>query len=147
MSVLNTFIETVGLNQSFFYHLLLAGILYFFSRKLLFEPYISSMDERHLSTKGRIEVGKDLDLEIQKNKKSYEQKAKSLHKRFQDIFNQSKKKTQAWFLDQSLQIQKKEKSLLKEKRLNLQKKTKEQKELLEKALPELSERLLNKIKA
>ena len=147
MEIFTTFIKTVHLNYSFFYHLIFVTVLYFVSKKTLFEPYIASMNQRDLFTKGRIENRKKLDLELQKNKELYEKKAQKLHKQFQSIFDQSKKKTQEDFLEQSLKIQKKEKDLLKSQRLQLQKKTEQQKELLKQSLPELSEELLNKIKS
>ena len=113
---------------------------------MLFEPYIASMNQRHRLTKGRVENRKKLDTEIQKNQELYEKKAQKINKQFQGIFEQSKKKSQEWFASQALKIQNKQKDLLKEKRAQLQQKTRQQKELLEQSLPELSESLLKKIK-
>ena len=146
MEIFITFIETVNLNFSFFYHLILAMILFFISKGMLFEPYIASMNQRHRLTKGRVENRKKLDTEIQKKQELYEKKAQKINKQFQGIFEQSKKKSQEWFASQALKIQNKQKDLLKEKRAQLQQKTRQQKELLEQSLPELSESLLKKIK-
>ena len=138
--------QTVGLNHSFFYHLLFSALLFFISKKWLWKPYIQEMDRRTQLTKGRMNSTKDLDLKIQANKELYEKKAKHLHREFQTVFNQIKEDSLNRFSEQSLKIEKEHKESLKQKRQALQQKAKEQEELLQKELPALSELLLSKIK-
>lgn len=147
METLNNLIQTVGLNHSFFYQLLIAILLFFISRKWLWNPYIASMDERDRLTKGRLSNTKELDLKIQANQELYEKKAKQLHKDFQAVFNDRKELALQDFLKKSLQLEKEYKESLKKKRRDLKAAVKTQESLLKKELPDLSALLLNKIKS
>ena len=146
MEAINNLIQTVGLNYSFFYHLLIAATLFFISKKWLWKPYIQEMDKRTQLTKGRIDSTKDLDLKIQANRGLYEKKAKSIHRKFQTIFNKIKEDSLTYFSKQSLKIEEEHQERLRQKRQTLKQKAKEQDELLKKELPALRDLLLNKIR-
>ncbi len=146
MGLLANFIGAVGLDQSFFYQLALAGALYFISKRLFLQPYIESADKRRELTKGRIKNSQSLEEKIEKKKILYEQKAKKAHQKFQEIFNVIKKEAQDKNLNEALKIQAQQKQLLEKERENLSRAIKEQETALEKDLPLLADLLAKKIK-
>ncbi|MCY4321706.1 MAG: hypothetical protein OXC37_04825 [Bdellovibrionaceae bacterium] len=147
METLKTLIQTLSLDHSFFYHLILALILYFISKKWLFQPYIAKMDERSRLTKGRMDTNEEKKLEIEKKKELYEEKAKNIHKEFQKLFSVMKNKAMENFSKESLKLEKDQKTFLDEQKKNLVENAKKQNEILEKSLPQLKESLLGKIKS
>ncbi|MBC6415042.1 MAG: hypothetical protein GDA46_01430 [Bdellovibrionales bacterium] len=147
MKMLGSLVETVGLDYSFFYHLIFSVIIFFLSKKWLWQAYIQAMDKRTQLTKGRVNETEALDQKIQINKEIYEKKAKHIHKEFQNIFNDMKEDSLKYFSKESLKIQEEHKKLMKQKRDFLKKKVQEQEDILRKSLVSLSELLLEKIKS
>lgn len=147
METLNNLIQTLGLNHTFFYHFLVASLLFFISKKWLWLPYIKSMEKRNELTKGRLSNTKDLDLKIQANQELYEKKAKQIHRDFQVIFNKRKEKTLQDFSQKSLEYERDHKESLKKKMTNLKSSVQKQESLMQKEISGLSEILLNKIKS
>ena len=145
MDLLNRLIKTVGLNESFFYQLLLALCLYFISKKLIFEPYIKSFKQRQSLTKGRMAGNKELDLKIEEKKALYEKKAQKIHTKFQEIFNQIRQKIQEDYLSESLKLKSAQKEQLAQKRQSLSAEIKAQEEGLKKDIPFLAKSLAEKI--
>ena len=147
METLNTLIQTVGLNYSFFYQLLIGVALFFISRNWLWRPYIESMDEREKLTKGLLSGAKELEIKIQAQQELYEKKAKQIHKDFQVVFNGIKESALQDFSEKSLTLEQEHKESLNKKRIDLKSAVKDQEKLLKKELPVLSKLLLNKIRS
>ena len=147
METLKNLIQTLSLDHSFFYHLILATVLYFVSKKWLFQPYISAMDKRVSLTKGRLEQSQDLDAQIQESQELYEKKAQKIHKEFQKHFNGIKDKALAEFSKESLKLEKDQKLYLDEERKKMQEQRLKQNKILEKEIPQLKTALLDKIKS
>ena len=147
METLNSLIQTLSLDYSFFYHFILALILYFISKSLLFQPYISTMDQRRNFTKGRLAKSEDLDLQIQKNQELYEIKAKKIHAEFQKFFTEIKVKAMESFSKDSLNLEKEQKLWLEKESARLKDSAQKQNQVLEKEIPQLKSALLNKIKS
>lgn len=145
MNLLNELINTVGLDKSFFYQLCLAVALYFLLKKLLFQPYLEKLSQRESLTQGRLKNSEELGLKIEEKKKAYEEKAQKLHIEFQKIFNKSKKQAQDNFLKESLKLKEEQKDWIKKERSNLKLALKEQEQILEKELKELTKLLVKKI--
>lgn len=146
METLNNLIQTVGLNHSFFYHILIGLIVYPISKKGLWIPYIESLDEKNKLTKGRLSNTKELDLQIQDCRELYEKKAKKIHKDFQAVFNEIKELALREFSKKSLELEKESKKRLSKKISDLKAMVKNQEEPLKKELPSLSMLLVSKIK-
>ena len=147
METLRNLIQTLSLDQSLFYHLALAFILYFISKKWLFQPYISAMDRRKEQTKGRLEKTSDRDRGIQQSKKLYEEKAQKIHKEFQELFSGIRDKALKHFSEESLKMEKEQKLWLEREKTKLKSQSEEQNKILEKEIPMLKTALLNKIKS
>ena len=147
MEILNSLVQTLKLDQSFFYHLILAVFLYFISKKWLFRPYIFAMNQRRKLTKGRLEKSEDEELEIQKKKDLYDKKAQKIHKDFQELFSKMKNKAGEDFSKDSLKLEKEQKAWLKREKKNLEENAQKQNEILEKQIPQLKTALLSKIKS
>ena len=147
METLKTLIQTLSLDQSFFYHLVLSFILYFISRKWLFQPYILAMDQRRSLTKGRLEKNEKRELAIQNSQQLYEKKAKKLNKEFQGIFSEIREKALESFSKESLKLEADQKLWLEREKRKLTEQAKEQNKILEREIPQLKANLLNKIKS
>ena len=147
MDMLQNLINTVGLDNSFFYQLFLAVVLYFTSKNLFFQPYLKTLNQRRALTKGRLQHSQELSAQIEKNKKLYEQKAKELNKNFQSVFSKIKNKSQKNHLNETLIIEQKHKDWIKNQRDNLSRVCEEQEKSLEQALPNLVKLLTEKIKS
>ena len=147
MEILKNLIQTLALDQSFFYHLVLAIIAFFISKNGLFRPYISAMDQRRKFTKGRLEESEELDIKIQESQKLYDEKAKKIHKEFQEIFGEIKDKALSAFSLDSLKLEEDQKRWLQQERIKLREKAQAQNKILEKEIPYLSSELLGKIKS
>ena len=147
MSLLSDLINTIGLDKSFFYQLVLAVALYFISKKLFFQPYLESFEKRQKFTKGRLESSKNLEEKIEEKKSFYDQKAKFVHQEFQKIFNEIKQKAQASYQKESLKLQEEQKELMAKDREKLNQALKDQSAGLEKDLPFLVKLLVGKIKS
>ncbi|MDE0092674.1 MAG: hypothetical protein OXN83_05275 [Oligoflexia bacterium] len=147
MEILTGLIQTLALDYSFFYHLVLAFVLFSISKKWLFQPYISAMNQRRNFTKGRLEKSEDLELKIQKNKGLYDKKAKKIHKEFQKLFNKIRDNTLAQFSKDSLKLETDQKHWFKREKTKLQEAADRQNRILENEIPQLKEVLLNKIKS
>ena len=147
MEILKDLIQTLALDQSFFYHLVLATVAFFISKNWLFHSYISAMDQRRDFTKGRLEKSGELDIKIQESKKQYDEKAKKIHKEFQELFGQMREKALVAFSEDSLKLQEDQKLWLKQERIKLQENAQEQNKILEKEIPHLKTELLSKIKS
>ena len=147
MDLLKSLIDTVGLDQSFFYQLALATVLYFISKELFLQPYIRNSNKRQELTKGRMKSNKDLEGKIEEKKTLYEQKAKELHKKFQEIFNIIKQKAQEDCLTETLKIQTDQKQWIEKERQSLRQALKIEEIALGKDLPLLVDLLVEKIKS
>ncbi len=147
MSLLSNLIETIGLNSSFFYQLALAVALYFISKKLFLQPYLKSLEKRQKLTKGRMKNSKKLEEQIEASKAIYEEKAKSVHEQFQQIFHKIKQKNQQDSLNEIGRLQKEQKEFISKEKEKLNHAIKEQSVLLEKDLPILTKLLVEKIKS
>ena len=147
MEMLNDFIQTVGLDKSFFFQLALAVFLYFISKKLFLEDYLENFKKTESLTKGRMNRTQDLDEKIEKQKNLYEEKAKALHKEFQKIFGEIKKKAQKKHQEKLLNVQKEHKDFLKNQKALLQQSLEEQETQLKKEQAFLAELLVQKIKS
>ena len=147
MSLLNNLIQTIGLNNSFFYQLALAVVLYFISKKLFLQPYLESLEKRQKLTKGRMKSNKELEEKIEANKSIYEEKAKSVHEQFQEFFNKIKHKAQQDSLNEIGQLQNEQKEFISKEKEKLNQTIKEQSALLEKDIPILTKLLVEKIKS
>ena len=147
MDLLNSLIDTVGLDQSFFYQLALAVILYFISKELFLRPYIKNFNKRQELTKGRMKSGQELEGKIEEKKILYEQKAKELHKKFQEIFNTVKQKAQEDCLKETLKIQANQKQWIERERQSLKQALKQEETALEKEMPLLVNLLVEKIES
>lgn len=145
MELLNNLINTVGLDKSFFYQLVLAVALYFCSKKILFEPYIKSFDKRQRITKGRVKGAQDLEKQIEEKKKFYEEKAKQVHQSFQEVFSKIKQEAVSQHLKEAFQLQKKQKEQIAYEREQVRQVAEKQEKELETALPSLSRLLVDKI--
>ena len=146
METLRNLIQTLSLDHSFFYHLFLAFVLYFISKKWLFQPYISAMDKRRSLTKGRLEQNQGLDAQIQESQELYDKKAKKIHKEFQEHFGKIREKALENFSKESLKLEKDQKLCLEGERKRLQEQAQAQNKILEKEISSLKTALLDKIK-
>ena len=147
MAVLTDLINTVGLDQSFFYQLALAVLLYFLSKKLFLQPYLESFDKRKELTKGRMKSSKELEEKIEKAKSHYEQKAREVHKKFQELFNRIKQEAQKDFLEERVKAQEEQKRDFKKEKQNLNQALREQNLVLQKEIPFLVAQLVEKMKS
>lgn len=145
METLKNLAQTLSLDYSFFFHLLLACVLYFVSKKYLFQPYISALDKKASLTKGRLKQSQSLDTQIQESEELYEKKAKKIHKEFQGSFNEIRDKVLDSFSKASLKLEKEQKLHLDQERKKLHSQAREQNKVLEKEIPQLKMTLLNKI--
>ena len=145
MEVLTQLVETLGLNASFFYQLIIAVVVFFISKNSLWKPYIKNMEERERLTKGRLSNTKELDLKIESQKELYEKKVQQLDKDFQTVFNEMKEKALQEFSKKSLKMEEEHKESLKRKRVHLKSMVEDQQKLLQKEIPALQELLLTKI--
>ena len=147
MEILKGLIQTLALDQSFFYHLILGIILFFISKNWLFRPYIFAMDQRRKFTKGRLEESGELDIKIQESQKLYDEKAKKIHKDFQELFGKIKEKALESFSKDSLKLEEDQKLWLLQERIKLKENAQAQNKILEKEIPHLKSELLGKIKS
>ncbi|MCZ0932918.1 MAG: hypothetical protein OXJ52_07190 [Oligoflexia bacterium] len=147
MEVLSNLAQTLELDHSFFYHLLLAFVLFLVSKNWLFQPYISTMNQRRQFTKGRLEKSGDLEQKIQKSQALYEQKAKKIHKEFQQLFNKMRDRALEQFSEESLKLEKDQKLWLEREKEKLKESAQEQNKILESEIPQLKSALLSKIKS
>ena len=147
MEVLKDLVQTLELDSSFFYHLVLAFILYFISKKGLFQPYISTMNRRRELTKGRMEKSEERELKIQKYQTLYGEKAKKIHKEFQELFSGIRDKAVENFSEESVKLEKDQQNWLEQEKRKLKEQAQEQNKILEKEIPPLKTALLSKIKS
>ena len=140
------FITSLGLDFSFFYQLALAVLLYFASKKIVFEPYLKSFQQRQERTKGRLKTSRDLEQKIEQSRKIYEDTARQNHKEFQETFGRLKEKARASALKESERLHREQKELMGVSKDSLQREVKKQDLLLEKDLPVLTKLLVDKIK-
>ena len=145
MEVLTQLVETLGLNASFFYQLIIAVVVFFISKNTLWKPYIKNMEERERLTKGRLSNTKELDLKIESQKELYEKRVQQLDKDFQTVFSEMKEKALQEFSKNSLKMEEEHKESLKKKRAHLKAMVEDQQKLLQKEIPALQELLLTKI--
>lgn len=147
MSLLNDLVKTIGLDNSFFYQLVLAVVLYFVLKRLFLQAYLESFEKRQKLTKGRMKSSKELGKEIEESKALYEKKAKLVHERFQEVFSKIKQKAQEDYLKEFLQMRKEQKELVTREKKSLNQALKKQSDSLEKEIPLLTKLLVEKIKS
>lgn len=146
MEMINDFINTVGLDKSFFFQLALAVILYFISKELFLKEYLENFKKSEQLTKGRMIQNKDLEDKIEKRKDLYEQTAKRVHTEFQKVFDEMRATTQKKHQKDTLNLQKEQKDLMKKQRTMLKQSLEEQEHQIQKELPFLVNLLVEKMK-
>lgn len=146
MEMLQILIRTVGLNDSFFYQLALAVLLYFISKKLFFEPYLIQLKKREEKTKGRMARHQEIDLRLERKKKEYEKKAQKINREFQEVFSQIHLQAQDDYINENQKIEKEQKLWIQKQRNLIQQALAEQEKSLEKDFPFLTQLLADKIK-
>ena len=146
MALLRDLINTVGLDISFFYQLFLAIIVYFISKKLFFQPYLENFKKSQKLTKGSLKSSEEIEKSIEEKKVLYEQKAKSVHEKFQETFSKIKNQSQKDYLLKTSKLQEEQRNFLDKERKNLNQSVKTQEDLLKQDVPSFVSLLVEKIK-
>ncbi len=145
MSVLKGLVETVGLDHTFFYQFIIISILYFVTKKLFLQRYYQDIEKRREVTKGSFSQSQEMEDKIENLKKSYDQKAQSLNKKFQDVFGFIKNSTEESFIKDREFLQEEQKKDLEAQKKTLLKNKEREDEKLKKDLPNLIQSLVGKI--
>ena len=145
MSVLKDFINTVGLDHTFFYQFVIITILYFTVKHLFLQKYYQDIEKRRESTKGSFSQSKETEEKIEDLKKDYSQKAQEIHKDFQEVFTTIRNSTEESFKKGRDALQNEQRKDLEDQRKQLLKNQTQEEKKLEKELPDLVQSLVNKI--
>ena len=135
----------MGLNISFFYHLILAAGLYFVSKSWLFVPHIQNLKRREELTEGRIKKTREAEAKILDLKARYEELAKKTHQDFQKHFQALKQKAEEEFKQESLKLEQNHRDLILRKKSELKSALLKQEEDLKKEIKSLSKLLEEKL--
>ena len=146
MDFLKGFIDTLGLDKTFFFQFLLVVLLYFVLNKLLFRPYLKLLEKRESLTKGKFSEGKQLGIQTESLKQEYEKKSRKLYSEFQKLFSKIKEESEKEFQIKKEGLKKVHSELLRTKKEEISKAQKESEEELKKAIPSFVEALVNKMK-
>jgi len=143
--MLKDFIETVGLDQSFFYQFVFILGMYFLMKKLFLQTYYQNVKKRTQLTKGSFLKSKEMKDEITNLKEVYDKKAQRLNQDFQEIFAVAKDKAQKNFTQDKETLQKSQKAALKVKREQWLKQKQQAEQTLKKEMPSLVQSLVHKM--
>ena len=146
MELINTLVQTVGLDESFFYQFVFVGVLYFVTKKLFLNAYYKNVEKRRDLTQGRLISNKDLEDKIKNLQQEYEQQARKLNTKFQNVFNQIKEEQEEIMKQKKKDFQKAYETTLAERQESLLKEKQEQEKQIKEELPELIQALAGKVK-
>lgn len=83
-------LTSLGINQTFFYQIVIFLIAFFFLKKVVFLPYYKAFEEREKRTSGGQSTAHELHHQLATLEAEYQQKARETHRRITDVFNQKK---------------------------------------------------------
>lgn len=146
MDFIKGFIETLGLDSSFFIQLVWAVGLYFILAKILLKPYFRLMEKRENLTGGRFKSSRKLEEDIEQLKIQYEEKAKKVHAEFQKDFGEIKKQVEWDHKARLSELQRAWEAHLQQEQKRILKEKKEQTDLLKRETPHFVESLVEKLR-
>lgn len=146
MDFIAGFIQTLGLDSSFFIQLAVAGGLYLLVAQILLKPYVRLVEKRESLTEGRFENSRRLEQDIEKLKVQYGEKAKKVHMAFLKDFGKIKEKVELEFKTQQDQLREEQREKLRSERARVARAEKELMALLESDIPRFAETLTGKLK-
>ena len=91
MEFLQGFINTLGLDRTFFIQFFQVALCYVVSFHFLLKPYIERFKKKEAKTTGSVRQAEQLDLETEELKKLYNKQAVETDEKFQKIFSAFKK--------------------------------------------------------
>ena len=145
METLKNLAESVGLDISFFWQFLLLGGGYFAAKALFLKPYALAREKRKSLTQGRFAAARGREKEAEALKSQYGEKARALHKKFQDLFGKAKAAALEEYKSERARILKEHEAGLERQTSELAKKIKAEALTLEKDIPALAKALKDKI--
>lgn len=146
MDFIKGFIETLGLDSSFFIQFVWAVGLYFLLSKILLKPYFQMMEKRENLTGGRFKSSQKLEEDIEHLKTQYEKKAKAVHKAFQKDFGEIKKQVELDYKTKFIKLQKEWENTLKKEQERILKEEQKQEEVLKSDIPHFVGSLVEKLR-
>lgn len=146
MDFIKGFIETLGLDSSFFIQFAWAVGLYFILAKILLKPYFQLMEKRENLTGGRFESSRKLEEDIEQLKAQYEEKAKTVHKAFQKDFGEIKKQVESDHKSKLIELQREWEDTLNREQERIVKEGVVQAQLLKADVPHFVESLVKKLR-
>ena len=145
METLNSIIQVLQLNETFFIYLVIFFIFMLSMAHLLLKPYCDRFVAREKQTRGRVLLSTQIQKEEEQLNQEYEQKLVTFHQKFQKELNEKKNqilKTHQVHIDQTReQAQDKINATLK----SFQKELTKAEEELGKEAPQLAEKLKLKL--
>ncbi len=145
MSLFKDFIETVGLDHTFFYQLIIITLLYFVVKKLFLLRYYQDVEKRRERTKGSFSKSKEVEEKIVNLEKKYSQKAQTLNQKFQDVFGRIKEESEKSFQKNKLILEEEQRKRLESQRSQILKDKNQEEQKLEKDMPHLVQSLVDKM--
>ncbi len=145
METLKALAEATGLNGSFFWQL--AGLAggYFAAKALFLKPFAMERERGKSMTHGRLSQSREREKEARRLEALYGERARALHKKFQDLFGREKAAAEEEHKKERARLLKQHEADFKAKRAGLAQKLQEEGRGLEKDIPLLARALKDKI--
>ena len=145
MDFFRGFIDVLGLDGSFFFHLIWAAGLYFITAETVLKPYLRRLEKQKKLTGGRFENSRRLREETAKLKVRYEAQARKAHREFQKHFGALKRQAEEESKQRTAALQTARARNLRKEKERIAQERSEREAALKKEIPALAGKLTEKL--
>ena len=146
MNFLMGFVNTLGLDKTFFIQFIFVASLFFILNKFLFSPYLNLLKKQESLTKGKFSEGKGLEDATQVLKEKHAVKSRKIYAEFQSLLSEIKKQEETKAQKEQISLKESQGLFLKTKRDEILKSAEQAHKDLQQMAPSFAEDLLKKIK-
>lgn len=138
-------LSSLGVDWTFFVHLVCFGISYIFLTRLVLKPYANALREREERTVGNEETAVRIIEETNRLKATYEQKARALNAEIKHYFDQSRSQAMAKYDELVNSARAEANTILKTAQSNLEKEIQAARKSLADEIPAISSAIASKL--
>lgn len=138
-------LSSLGVDWTFFVHLVCFGVSYIFLTQLVLKPYANALREREKRTVGNEELAVRLNEETNRLRASYEQKARALNAEIKQYFDQSRSQAMAKYDELVTKARAEANEVLKSAQATVEKEVQAARKALADEVPAISSAIASKL--